>query len=56
VEEIKTQSGEVLSSFEDIKKEASLHYGNIYKKVGRIEQGAMCAIYLSHSLQNFQGR
>jgi hypothetical protein len=30
VEEIKTHSREVLSSFEDIKHEASLHYGHMY--------------------------
>jgi hypothetical protein len=38
VEEIKSQSGELISSFEEIKKETSTHFGNLYAKDGEDNQ------------------
>jgi hypothetical protein len=38
VEEIKSQSGEFITSFEEIKKATSTHFGNLYTKDGEDNQ------------------
>jgi hypothetical protein len=38
VEEIKTQSGVLINSFEEIKKAATSHFGNLYTKEGEDNQ------------------
>jgi hypothetical protein len=47
VEEIKTQSGEVVSSFEEIKKLATLHYIKLYSEEGEMDE-ELCEQFLSH--------
>jgi hypothetical protein len=47
VDEIKTHYGEVVTTFEEIKNLASMHYGNLYIEEGEMDQ-ELCTQFISH--------